>query len=59
MQIKRLDGLNIEYWDIVDEPLVSRKISLPRCYKKVENLVNHHIKCQSTKYIILDQISNQ
>ena len=41
---KKLDGLNIEYWDIVDEPLVSRKISLPKCYKKVESLVNHYIK---------------
>ena len=41
---KKLYGLNIEYWDIVDEPLVSRKISLPKCYKRVENLVNHHIK---------------
>ena len=40
---KKLDGLNIEYWDIVDEPLVSRKISLPKCYKKVESLINHHI----------------
>ena len=40
----KLDGLNIEYWDIVDEPLVSRKISLPRCYKKVEKLINHYIK---------------
>ena len=41
---KRLDGLNIEYWDIIDEPLVSRKISLPQCYKKVKSLVNYHIK---------------
>ena len=41
---KRLDGLNIEYWDIIDEPLVSRQISLPKCYKRVENLVNHQIK---------------
>ena len=39
----KLNGLNIEYWDIVDEPLVSRKIALPKCYKKVESLVNHHI----------------
>ena len=41
---KKLDGLNIEYWDIVDEPFASSKISLPKCYKKVENLINHHIK---------------
>ena len=40
---KKVGGLNIEYWDIVDEPLVSRKISLPKCYKKVEGLINHHI----------------
>ena len=41
---EKLNGLEIEYWDIVDEPLVSRKISLPQCYKKVKSLVNHHIK---------------
>ena len=41
---KKLNGLNIEYWDIVDEPLVSRKISLPHCYKKVESLINDYIK---------------
>ena len=44
---KKLDGLNIEYWDIVDEPSVSRKISLPKCYKKVEILINHYIKKRS------------
>ena len=41
---KRLEGQNIEYWDIIDEPLVSRKISLPKCYKRVESLVNDQIK---------------
>ena len=41
---KNLINLNIEYWDIVDEPLVSRNISLPQCYKKVENLVNRHLQ---------------
>ena len=39
---KNLTNLNIEYWDIVDEPLVSRDISLPQCYKRVEKLVNRH-----------------
>ena len=41
---KNLINLNIEYWDIVDEPLVSRNISLPQCYTKVENLVNRHLQ---------------
>jgi len=39
---KNLTNLNIEYWDIVDEPLVSRDISLPQCYTRVEKLVNRH-----------------
>ena len=41
---KNLINLNIEYWDIVDEPLVSRNISLPQCYAKVEKLVNRHFQ---------------
>ena len=41
---KSLMNLNIEYWDIVDEPLVSRNISLPQCYKNVEKLVNRHLQ---------------
>ena len=41
---KNLINLNIEYWDIVDEPLVSRDISLPQCYKRVEKLVNRHLQ---------------
>ena len=41
---KNLINLDIEYWDIVDEPLVSRNISLPQCYTKVENLVNRHLQ---------------
>ena len=36
---KELQGFNIEYWDIVDEPEMSSNISLPKCYKKVEELV--------------------
>ena len=39
---QNLINLNIEYWNIVDEPLVSRNISLPQCYTKVEKLVNRH-----------------
>ena len=41
---KNIANLNIEYWDIVDEPLVSRDISLPQCYKRVEKLVNRHFQ---------------
>ena len=41
---KNLTNLNIEYWDIVDEPLVSRDISLPQCYTKVGELVNRHFQ---------------
>ena len=41
---KNLTNLDIEYWDIVDEPLVSRNISLPQCYSKVEKLVNRHLQ---------------
>ena len=41
---KDLINLDIEYWDIVDEPLVSRNISLPQCYTKVEKLVNRHLQ---------------
>ena len=39
---KNLAKLDIKYWDIADEPLVSRDISLPQCYTKVEKLVNRH-----------------
>ncbi|MDC3166361.1 hypothetical protein OA955_01250 [Candidatus Marinimicrobia bacterium] len=39
---KNLSNYTIEYWNIVDEPLVSRNISLPQCYKKVEKLVDQH-----------------
>ena len=39
---KKLYKLNFDYWDIADEPLVSRDISLPKCYKRVEKLVNQH-----------------
>ena len=36
----RLNKIKIDYWNIVDEPRVSSSISLPKCYKKVEALVN-------------------
>tara|TARA_Y100001968_G_C18882212_1_gene492223 strand:- start:107 stop:556 length:450 start_codon:yes stop_codon:yes gene_type:complete len=35
----RLKEIKIDYWDIVDEPMVSSSISLPKCYKMVEDLV--------------------
>ena len=31
--------LNITYWNIVDEPLASSHLSLPRCYEKVQDLI--------------------
>lgn len=35
----KLKGYDIDYWEIVDEPLVSSQISLPLCYDKIKNLV--------------------
>ncbi len=34
-----LNNFNIEYWNIVDEPMVSSKVSLPICFDKVRELV--------------------
>jgi len=34
-----LSSYAIKYWDIVDMPKVSSQISLPKCYKKVDELV--------------------
>ena len=31
--------MNIIYWNIVDEPLASSKISLPKCYEKIQELI--------------------
>lgn len=31
--------LNIIYWNIVDEPLASSNISLPKCYEKIQELI--------------------
>ena len=35
----RLNKVNIDYWNIVDEPMVSSKVSLPICFDKVRELV--------------------
>lgn len=31
--------VKVDYWNIVDEPMVSSQISLPLCYEKVKNLI--------------------
>jgi protein-tyrosine phosphatase len=31
--------MNIIYWNIVDEPLASSNISLPKCYEKIQELI--------------------
>ncbi|MDA8753356.1 hypothetical protein N9N24_02525 [Candidatus Marinimicrobia bacterium] len=31
--------INIIYWNIVDEPLASSNISLPKCYEKIQELI--------------------
>ena len=35
----QLNKINIDYWNIVDEPMVSSKVSLPVCFDKVKDLV--------------------
>ena len=35
----QLNKTNIDYWNIVDEPMVSSKVSLPVCFDKVKDLV--------------------
>ena len=35
----QLNKINIDYWNIVDEPMVSSKVSLPVCFNKVKDLV--------------------
>ena len=35
-----LSGFIFQYWNIVDMPKVPSDISLPRCYKKVETLID-------------------
>ena len=36
----KLSNYNFEYWNITDMPKVDSDVSLPLCYKKVENLLN-------------------
>ena len=36
----KLSNYNFEYWNITDMPKVDSDVSLPICYKKVENLLN-------------------
>ena len=38
----KLKAYDIEYWEIVDEPLVSSNISLPLCYDKIKNLISEY-----------------
>ena len=35
----KLKNIEVEYWDIIDEPMVSSNISLPKCYMKIEELI--------------------
>ena len=35
----QLSKVNMDYWNIVDEPMVSSKVSLPVCFDKVKDLV--------------------
>ena len=37
---ERLSGFTFQYWNIVDMPKVPSDISLPKCYKKVESLID-------------------
>ena len=37
---KSLNKYSIEYWNIVDIPEVKSDVSLPLCYKKVENFIS-------------------
>jgi protein-tyrosine phosphatase len=34
------NGKNIIYWNIIDEPYVSANVSLPKCYKKIRDLIS-------------------
>lgn len=35
----QLIKIKVDYWNIVDEPIVSSQISLPLCYEKVKSLI--------------------
>lgn len=39
-QNRNLKNIKIEYWNIIDEPMLSSNISLPRCFTKVEELID-------------------
>ena len=34
-----LQNVKIEYWDIIDEPKVKGDVSMPYCYKRVNDLI--------------------
>ena len=51
LENKRLNEISITYWDIVDEPKMSSSISLPRCYKKVDELIKSIEKNNACKNI--------
>ena len=38
---KKLKNIEIDYWDIIDEPLVPSNISLPKCFSKVQELLKN------------------
>ena len=38
---KKLKNIEIDYWDIIDEPLVPSNISLPKCFSKVQELIKN------------------
>ena len=38
----KLNEFHFDYWDIVDEPAVPSNISLPKCYRKVEELIEQY-----------------
>ena len=38
---KKLKNIEIDYWDIIDEPLVPSNISLPKCFSKVQDLIKN------------------
>lgn len=44
-----MNKLKISYWDIIDEPLVSSKISLPKCSEKVHKLFDEVRKNKESK----------
>ena len=39
--------VKVDYWNIVDEPMVSSQISLPLCYEKVKNLIEEVSKTRN------------